>query len=312
MLNHGLAQSEDVDECWRRGLEGCPPEDPVTTCSKIDLVVVFGPGNDSPNDVGPWQTALNDLKLFADQVDADYTDYRLGFVVVRRLGSVTVEESMALNNASSFKTAVDGVADVANWTYASDINGGLETAIDGTAGVWRSGDDVQRVVILVSDSVPGGNNDTYSAADETDLESHAATGLAATDSITTHTMRTAWSDDGDPIADPGWTELGRILDETATVGGGTFNTFIDGAGLSLAYYLWFLVLENVCVTSGDYAYGDTSHLKCCRTTVEDLCIRFECYGEDDLNGDANCKGDGHHLGDFGHDGGGPCGCVSSG
>lgn len=277
MLTRGALKYQKPGRRWQhcyetidKGCPGEPPTDPVVKCAKLDLVFLFGPGNDV--DFGNWSEALSDVQQFALDVDAEYDDYRLAFAYVERNGTVVIAEPLLdLENVTAFNTAVDGVPDIAGWTLATNIDGGLEDCVDGTVGTFRSGDLIQRQIIVVTDS-------TETIVDN--LKAQAAIGLAATDSITTHTLRTSYSDDGTPTAEPGWTALGQVLSETATAGGGSYNTFLSGAGLSLAYYLFHLVLENICFTEGG-TYGDpsTAHRHCCPTNVCDLCLRFtDDYG----------------------------------
>jgi hypothetical protein len=266
----GRIRSPISNICHERIVDDCPEQALVpaeTTCDKLDVMFVVG-----RNDPSLYTGLKNGMKLFADDIADSTTDYQLGLIVVDYLGVVTEEQSFSLNNATAFKTTIDGLSDGTNTGTARDINGGLEDAV--AASGWRSDPTVRKYIFFVDDFLPGGNNDTYSTTDENEFL-NAATNGAASDIITS----TIYLGSGFR-SDSHTTEARRIYGQAATNGGGVFRDFIGTLDFGAIFRE---VLDALCNsdggTDGD-GYTSTSHLHCCKTAVCRLCLLHECYETD--------------------------------
>lgn len=259
--------------CHERIVDDCPEQALVpaeTTCDKLDVMFVVG-----RNDPSLYTGLRNGMKVFADDIADSTTDYQLGLIVVDYLGVVTEEQSFSLNNATAFKSTVDGLSDGTNTGTARDINGGLEDAV--AASGWRSDPTVRKYIFFVDDFLPGGNNDTYSTTDENEFL-NAATNGAASDIITS----TIYLGSGFRT-DAHTSEARRIYAQAAANGDGKFRDFIGRIEFGAIFRE---VLDGLCNsdggTDGD-GYTSTSHLHCCKTAVCRLCLLHDCYEEDHVS-----------------------------
>ena len=273
-------------------LDGCPP-DTTFECEKLDLVIVTTLGNGSV-----WADAKAAINSALDDIDVTGTSNRYGLISVDASGNVTVEEALALNNLAAVKTAVTALPDgtypgqTPTDEYAHGINGGLEEAINtgGSIGTWRTGNDISRQIVLLSDMLPGGNNDTWSQTDEDELIQAATDGWSDHE-IQTHCLRGhLWT--GTYLLPVLETQVDAIYRATATAGNGSFASAILGSGV--LYATLRKLVEIKCYADGGAegnGYDDPdAHLICCRTSVCTLCLEFVCAGQNDVGGFATWNG----------------------
>ena len=260
--------------CWQQGVEGCP-EEITSACDKLDLVVVTTLGNGSV-----WASAKAALNSALTDIAGTTTDYRYGLVSVDAAGNVTVEEALALNNLTAVTTAVTALSDGTNPgqsptdEYAHDINGGLQEAINsgGAIGTWRTGADVSRQIVVLSDLLPGGNNDTHSSTDEDEFTQ------AATDGWNDHQIETnvlrghLWT--GTYLLPVLETQVDAIYQAAAAAGRGSFAAALLGS--SVLYATFRQLVELQCYQDGS-GYETLPHLHCCKRGVCRLCLEQVCY-----------------------------------
>lgn len=281
-------QQELWQPCHEQMLSECPPA-PVNekvdpSCDKLDLMVVFPQG--VTNTYYP-AAFTNALSLFADYVAANTTDYQLGAVTVGASGSVSVLESLSLNNVTSFKASIASPG-TATESLSKDINGAMETAVDGTAGTWRTASDVRKYIFYLGRVLPGGNNDTYSSTDEDEFLQAITDGLN-NDDITTSLIEVELGNVIPSAAN--LAEIQRIYTAGAAAGQGRF---VKQGPTTPLLATMLLVLDSLCYTDDGFegdGYTSTSHLLCCKTAVCKLCLEFDVYGEDLQYGYADWDGE---------------------
>tara|TARA_R100000951_G_C2652648_1_gene184919 strand:- start:7097 stop:7879 length:783 start_codon:yes stop_codon:yes gene_type:complete len=99
---------------------------------------------------------------------------------VTRKQAITAMEVMSQNNQTSFTTQLNKINTPAfprgGGASAPEPGGlGYEQILDGIAGEFRQ--DVSRLVLLITDAVPGGDDDTFNSTDQAFLTSLAARSL---------------------------------------------------------------------------------------------------------------------------------------
>lgn len=151
------------------------PDNPSAVCTApLDLVFVL-------DITGSMGSTLNNLKdsisdIAADAVIKSNNDYRLGLLTVNEWSSPyaldnVVREVMRTNNLSTFQAAIDLVflGDGGNYPEPTDL--GIESVLNGATGTFR--EDAIKMIIMITDALPSGTDDFFSAADEVKVQAVA-------------------------------------------------------------------------------------------------------------------------------------------
>lgn len=278
MIGLGAMLKQRVGDKWQpcyQLMDDRCPVLPNDDCSEaIDIMIVYTAGDGSvstyPSD---WVTSL---QSFADYVHSNWTDYQLGLIEVSAAGSVTTRQPLQLNNHTLFKAAAASPSTPA-YTEAKDINGGLDTAVN--ASGWR--DTNASFIFLFGETLPGGDDDTYSKADEQELFDAATAGNNSAAEIKISAIEYQMST-GELDEEAERQNRTRIYREVAKLGEGSYTSDFGGGDPDTTMQTF---LSNLC----RYPLGQdiNDHLKCCRRDVCELCLRFECTGEPTLRGKAD-------------------------
>ena len=195
------------------GQQSEAPGDPVTCAQGMDVVFLV----DYTGSMGSYINAVktNVLNIVNTIITESGGDYRLGLVlfdetttassftystkpnytslpasqrfinvnaVAGKQQAITAMEVMSDTNQTSFTTQLNKINDPDNFPLGSGANiaepGGIgyEQILNGIAGSFRT--NVAKLVVLITDAVPGGDDDAYHAGiDGPYLQGLAATGL---------------------------------------------------------------------------------------------------------------------------------------
>lgn len=134
-------------------------------CGPLDVLFAIDDTGSMGGSLSAFQASFP--TLLNQIITSSSNDYQLGLITFK--DDVTVVEDFAPNNGAVVGAAINGLGAGGGWgaPEASDeaLNTGINNIVGrpnqngGFTGIWRTG--ARRVVVLITDNLPGGFNDNY-------------------------------------------------------------------------------------------------------------------------------------------------------